>query len=137
CGVGTEIPGDSSFYQEFGPVPTGTTLSFWHWDCTVDSITFDWQDAYITDTSGNILQTVYHQCSNGNCWINQQVDLSPWVGQTIRIQFLVHQDSAGDLTSMLVDDVAVLVRGPCAPTPTPRPSATPTPRLRGTPAPRP
>ena len=92
-------------------MPAGAILSFWHWDCTVDGITFDWQDAYITDTSGNILLTVYHQCSNNQCWINQQVDLSPWVGQTVRIQFLVNQDSAGDLTSMAVDDVGVFVPG--------------------------
>jgi len=137
CGFGNEIPGDTSIYQEFGPVPAGAVLSFWHWDCTVDSITFDWQDAYITDTSGNILQTIFHQASNGNCWINQQADLSPWVGQTIRIQFLVHQDSAGDLTSMAVDDVHVLVPGPCVPTPTPMPRATATPRSRPTPPPRP
>ena len=136
CGFGNEIPGDSSIYQEFGPVPAGGVLSFWHWDCTVDSLTFDWQDAYITDTSGNILQTVYHQCSNGNCWVNQQVDLSPWVGTNIRIQFLVHQDQAGDLTSMAVDDVHVLVPGPCVSTPTPTPRATPAPRKRPTPPPR-
>ena len=137
CGFGNEIPGASSIYQEFGPVPAGAVLSFWHWDCTVDSIAFDWQDAYITDTSGNILLTVYHQCSNNQCWINQQVDLSPWVGQTIRIQFLVNQDSAFDLTSMAVDDVKVLVPGPCVPTPTPTPRATATPRSRPTPPPRP
>jgi N-acetylneuraminic acid mutarotase len=136
CGFGTEIPGDSSFYQEFGPVLPNTTLSFWHWDCTSDSITFDWQDAYITDTQGNILLTIYHQCSNNECWINQTVDLSPWVGQTIRVKFLVHQDSAGDLTSMFVDDVAVSALGPCAPTATPTPRATPAPRKRPTPPPR-
>jgi len=135
CGSGTEVPGDSSIYQEFGPVPAGAVLSFWHWDCTVDSITFDWQDAYITDTSGTILLPIYHQCSNAECWINQTVDLTPWVGQTIRVQFLVHQDAAGDLTSMAVDDVQVTLPGPCAPTPPPR--ATPTPRPRSTPPPRP
>ena len=45
CGFGNEPSGDSSFYQEFGPVPANATLSFWHWDCTTDSIDFDWQDA--------------------------------------------------------------------------------------------
>jgi hypothetical protein len=65
------------------------------------------------------------------------MDLSPWVGQTIRVKFLVHQDDFGDLTSMFVDDVAVLVPGPCAPTVTPTPRATATPRSRPTPKPRP
>jgi Kelch motif len=134
CGFGTETPGDSSFYQEFGPVPANATLSFWHWDCSVDSITFDWQDAYITDTNGNILQTIYHQCLNCQSWTNQRVDLTPYVGQTIRVKFLVHQDSAGDLTGMWVDDVGIFVAEPCA-SPTPRP--TPTPRGQPTPHPRP
>jgi len=138
CGFGFEATGDSSFYQEFGPVPANATLSFWHWDCTVDSITFDWQDAYITDTNGNILQTIYHQCANCQSWINQTVDLTPYAGQTIRVKFLVHQDGAGDLTVMFVDDVQLTL--PCAqitPTPTPTPRTTPTPRPRPTPPPRP
>ena len=45
-----------------------------------------WQDAYITDTNGNILQTIFHQASNAECWVHQTVDLAPWVGQTIRRQ---------------------------------------------------
>jgi hypothetical protein len=112
CGFpGTETPGDSSFYQEF-TVPAGiSTLSFWHWDCTTDSIAFDWQDAYITDTSGNILQTIFHQCSDTQTWLNTQVDMSPYAGQTVRVEFLVHLDSFGDLTGMFVDDVQLLV--PC------------------------
>jgi hypothetical protein len=62
CGFGNETAGDSSFYQEFGPVPANATLSFWHWDCTTDSIDFDWQDAYITDQrqhSSNHLPSVW------------------------------------------------------------------------------
>jgi Galactose oxidase, central domain/Kelch motif len=137
CGFGTEALGDSSFYQQFGPVPPGAVLSFWHWDCTTDSITFDWQDAYITDTSGNILQTIYHQCANCQSWVQQTVDLSPWVGQTIGVKFLVHQDGFGDLTVMFVDDVGVFLTGPCAPTATPTPRATPRPRSSPTPPPRP
>ncbi len=127
--------GDSSFYQQFGPVPAGTTLSFWHWNCNTSfDISFAWQDAYIIDTDGNILQTIYHQLSNAECWIPQTVDLSPWVGQTIGVKFLVHQDGFGDLTSMFVDEVQVTVPGPCA-SPTPRP--TPSPRQRPSPHPRP
>jgi hypothetical protein len=126
--------GDSSFYQEFGPVPAGATLNFWHWDCNFGSIDFAWQDAYIADTDGNILLTIFHQGANTQCWVNEAVDLSPWVGQTIRVKFLVHQDGFGNLIGMYVDDVGVFVSGPCA-SPTPRP--TPTPRPRSTPHPRP
>jgi hypothetical protein len=129
---GSEPLGDSSFYQQFTVPAGGGTLSFWHWDFTTDSITFDWQDAYITDSNGNILQTIFHQCLNGNTWINQQVDMAPYAGQTVRIKFLVHQDAFGDDTGMYVDDVGLFV--PCGtPTPTPTASPTPTPTATATP----
>jgi hypothetical protein len=138
CGFGTAPSGDSSFYQQFGPVPADAQLSFWHWNCNTSfSIDDAWQDAYVTDTDGNILQTIFHQASNAECWIHETVDLSPWVDQTIRVKFLVHQDGFGDLTSMFVDEVQVTLPGPCAPTPTPTPRATPVPRSRPTPPPRP
>jgi hypothetical protein len=119
--------GDSSFYQQFGPVPASATLSFWHKDCTNDSITFDWQDAYITDSNGNILQTIYHLCNTAD-WTNVTVDMTPYAGQTVRIKFLTHQDGfnpPGDTTGQWVDDVALFA--PCAtPTPSPTPTATAT-----------
>jgi hypothetical protein len=134
-----EPTGDSSFYQEF-TVPAGTsTLTFWHWNYSSDvSIVFDWQDAYITDTSGTILQTIFHVQDNSQTWLNTNVDMTPYAGQTVRVKFLVHQDGFGDDTGMYVDDVELTV--PCAsPTPTPTPAvrATPTPRPRPTPLPRP
>jgi hypothetical protein len=160
CGSGSEATGDSSFYQQFGPVPASATLSFWYNTCTTDSISFDWQDAYITDSNGNILQTIFHQCTNNNAWVNQTVDMSTYAGQTVRIKFLVHGDGFGDLTAMYVDDVALY--GPCGtatpsptptatatatatptatatatPTPTSTPRVTPTPRLAPTPRVRP
>jgi bacillopeptidase F (M6 metalloprotease family) len=86
--------------------PAGTSaLSFWHWDCGCDCVTFDWQDAYITDTNGNILQTIFHQAANTQHWLQETVDMTPYAGQTVRLKFLVHQDGFGDLTGMYVDDV--------------------------------
>jgi uncharacterized MnhB-related membrane protein len=107
CGNGTEPGGDSSFYQQFTVPAGGGTLSFWHWDCSTDSILFDWQDAYITDSNGNILQTIIHQCDNAHAWVKETVNMTPYAGQTVRIKFLVHQDGAGDLTGMYVDDVVL------------------------------
>ncbi len=131
CGNGVEATGDSAFYQQFTVPADGGTLSFWHSDCTTDTITFDWQDAYITDSSGNILQTIFHQCSNALTWLDQQVDLAPYAGQTVRIKFLVHQDGFGDRTGMYVDDVQL-----SCPSPTPTPTVTPTPTPRPHPTPR-
>jgi hypothetical protein len=113
CGNGTEPTGDSSFYQQFTVPAAGGTLSFWHQDCTTDTITFDWQDAYITNSSGTILQTIFHVCDTTNGYVNTQVDMTPYAGQTVRIKFLVHQDGFGDLTAMYVDDVALFEA--CAP----------------------
>jgi hypothetical protein len=135
CGFpGTEGAGDSIFYQQFTvPASGGTFLSFWYWTCTTDNINFDWQDAYITDTNGAILQTIFHQCTDYEVWAHQTVDMTVYAGQTVRVEFLVHDDNSGDLTGMYVDDVVLYVT--CAPTPTPR--HTPTPRPRPTPHPRP
>jgi hypothetical protein len=142
CGfnANSEADGDSSFYQQFTVPGGGGTLSFWHWDCTSDNIDFDWQDAYITDVNGNILQTIFHQCNDTEAWVNETVDMTPFAGQTVRVEFLVHEDGFGDLTGMFVDDAQLLV--PCG-TPTPSPTtsppatATPTPSGRPTPTPRP
>jgi len=131
CGFpGTETPGDSSFYQQFTVPAGGGTLSFWHWDCTTDTIDFDWQDAYITDVNGNILQTIFHQCNDTEIWLNTQVDMTPYAGQTVRVEFLVHLDDFGDLTGMFLDDVQLLE--PCG-TPTPTPTASPSPTATSTP----
>jgi hypothetical protein len=42
------------------------------------------------------------------------VDLNSYVGQTIRVKFLVHQDGSGALTGMFVDDVQLTL--PCGST---------------------
>jgi hypothetical protein len=129
-----EADGNSSFYQQFTVPAGGGTLSFWHWDCTTDTIDFDWQDAYITDTNGNILVTIFHQCLDTGAWVNQQVDMTPYAGQTVRVEFLVHEDGFGDLAGMFVDDVQLLeVCGTPTPTPTATATATPTATATATP----
>jgi N-acetylneuraminic acid mutarotase len=130
-----EPEGDSSFYQQFVVPAGGGTLSFWHLDYTTDFIFDDWQDAYITNSSGTILQTIFHQCLNGQSWLNTQVSLAAYAGMTVRIKFLVHQNGFGSDTGMYVDDVQLL--GPCgllSPTPTPTATATPIVTATTTPA---
>ena len=132
-----ETPGDSSFYQTVVVPATGGTLSFWYWPRTTDSVTFDWQDAYVTDAAGTILATIFHQASNAQTWINQTFNMAPYAGQTVRIKFLVHGDNAGDPTDMFVDDVTLLGPGACG-TATNTPiagTATPTTCAASTPGP--
>ena len=57
-----EPSGDSSFYQQFAVPAAGGTLSFWHQAATTARITFDWQDAYITNSAGAVLQTILSVC---------------------------------------------------------------------------
>jgi hypothetical protein len=104
---GPEPNGNSSFYQQVSVPSTGGTLSFWYRPSSTDTITYDWQDAYVTDTSGNILATIMHVCSNTQTWTNVTFNLAPYAGTTVRIKFLVHGDGFGDLTNMYVDDVSL------------------------------
>jgi hypothetical protein len=138
CSAAGQSPlGNSSLYQQF-TVPVGnSTLSFWYWTCSADFFPFDWQDAYITDTNGNILQTLFHQCTDNEVWVHQAVNMSPYAGQTVRLKFLVHQDGSNSyLTGMYVDDVALTV--PCGtPSPTPTPTATASPSVTPSSSPTP
>ena len=111
-----EPAGRSSFYQQF-TVPAGQSrLSFWHWDYSTD-FGGDFQFAFIeNDSDRKIKQISFFRPANGQTWINEQIDMTPYAGQSMRIAFGVFQDGGGDPTGMYVDDVALYV--PCA-TPTP------------------
>jgi hypothetical protein len=100
-------------------------LSYWWYGGTYDEICFDYQDAYVTDTNGNILARIQHACNRDLTWESQTFDMTPYAGQTVRIEFLVHQDGFGDDTYMYVDDVTL---GGACPTGTPTvpPTSTPT-----------
>lgn len=102
--AGGEPLGDGSMFQAFA-VGAGGTLSFWHQDFTTDTISFDWQDAYIRSSTGTVLQTIFHLCDNTNGYVQTTVNMAPYAGQTVQLAFLVHQDGFGDDTSMRIDDV--------------------------------
>src|SRR5206468_2708052 len=108
---GVEISGDSSIYQAVYIPGPGYSLSFWYKGATTDSITFDWQDAYIQDSVGTNLATIFHLAATIPNWTLATVDLTPYANRIIRIAFLVHGDNAGDPTSLNVDDVAILGPG--------------------------
>ncbi|MEP6775825.1 MAG: M14 family zinc carboxypeptidase, partial [Chloroflexota bacterium] len=112
----SEPSGDSSIYQQVTVPASGDTLSFWYYPYSRDNIQFDWQDAYITDLNGSILATVMHVLKGTETWTNVTYDLAAYAGQSIRVEFLVHQDGAGDVAHMYVDDVLLIE--PCA-TPVP------------------
>jgi hypothetical protein len=108
---GSEPNGDSLLYQTITIPSTATkaTFTFWYWPSTTDTITYDWQEAQVQNTSGTILAQIMKVCSNAHAWTQVTFDLTPYKGQTIRVYFNTHQDGYGDLTYMFLDDVAVNV----------------------------
>lgn len=108
--VAPEPFGDCSFFQPITVPASGGTLSFWYKPYTTDGITFDWQDAYITNSTGtSILATIMHVCTGTSSTPYQQktYDLSAFAGQNVGVKFLVHQDGFGDVTDMYVDDITI------------------------------
>ncbi len=101
-----ESLGDSAFYQTTTVDPS-SILSFWWKGTTTDSVTFDWQEATIRDTSGAILATIFHVAQNVPTWTQVNYDMSAFGGQTVRVEFLVHSDGFGDITNMRIDDVSL------------------------------
>src|SRR5205823_1196691 len=105
------------------------TLSFWYYPGTIDTITYDWQDAYVTNAAGTVLATIMHVCQNTQAWTNVIYNMAAFAGQTVRIKFLVHQDGYGDDTYMYVDDASLAVTTGCTTstaTATLTPTSTPT-----------
>ncbi|MCU1299995.1 MAG: hypothetical protein JWQ87_279 [Candidatus Sulfotelmatobacter sp.] len=109
---GSEPNGDSSVYQTITIPSTATkaTLTFYYWPSTTDTITYDWQEARVQNTSGALLAQIMKVCSNAMAWTPVTYDLTSYKGQTIRVYFNAHGDGYGDLTYMYLDDVSVTVQ---------------------------
>jgi len=104
-----EPDGDSWMYQSVA-VPSGMqrpTLTFWYWPWTGDSIQYDWQEAQIRDSNGNMLAQIFKIASNAGTWRQITFDLTPYKGQTVQIYFNSHEDGDGNPTYMYVDDVSI------------------------------
>jgi hypothetical protein len=109
---GSEPNGNSSLYQTIAIPSTATkaTLTFWYWPSTTDTITYDWQEAQVQNSSGATLAQILKVASNTQVWTQVTYDLTIYKGQTIRVYFNDHQDGFGDLTYMYLDDVSVTVQ---------------------------
>jgi hypothetical protein len=109
---GSEPNGNDFLYQAITIPSTATkaTLTFYYWPATTDTITYDWQEAQVQNSSGALLAQIMKVCSNARAWTQVTYDLTSYKGQTIRIYFNDHQDGYGDLTYMYIDDVSVTVQ---------------------------
>jgi len=67
---GSEPNGDSSLYQAITIPSTATkaTLTFWYWPSTTDTITYDWQEAQVRNSSGATLAQIMKVASNTQIW---------------------------------------------------------------------
>jgi hypothetical protein len=102
-----EPNGDSSLTQTVA-VPAGTSsLTFYYWPATTDTLVYDWQEAQIRNTSGTTLAQVFKVASNTQGWTQVTFNMTPYAGQTVQLYFNVHGDGYGDLTYMYLDDVSI------------------------------
>jgi hypothetical protein len=102
-----EPNGDGWIQQQFSVPAAGGTLSFYVWEFTTDSISWDWQTCQLRSTSGSTLATIFKDAGNGQTWQQKSYSLANWKGQTIVVWCNVHEDGWGDQTYMYVDDFAV------------------------------
>lgn len=67
--------------------------------------TLDLQYVLILDRFGNWIDTIMWERSNLKEWTAAEIDLSDYLGQTIRLQWGVYNNGTGGITTMWVDDV--------------------------------
>ncbi|MGA8534616.1 MAG: protease pro-enzyme activation domain-containing protein, partial [Candidatus Tumulicola sp.] len=124
-----EINGWASIAQ-LVTVPANGVLSFWVYQGSNEGTKgygtkYAWQAAYLLNQSGSILDTFYKTVNNTNGWVNYQVNLSRWAGQTDYIYFGSYGDGYSQTyVYQYVDNVAWV--GSPTPTPSPTPTAKPT-----------
>src|SRR4029453_12221126 len=85
----------------------GGPLSSWGGGGPRGSLPRDYQDVYVTNTSGAILAPIQNTCVSTG-WVHKTFNMTPYAGQTVRIKFLVHQNGAGDNTWMYADDISLI-----------------------------
>jgi hypothetical protein len=105
-----------TLYQQVAIFSTKTsaTLTFWlHVDTAETSTTtaFDTMAVQIRNSSGTLLATLatYSNLDASSGYAQKTFDLSPYIGQTIRVYLTATEDSI-DQTSFVVDDFALNVQ---------------------------
>jgi hypothetical protein len=113
-GYGT--PHTDTLYQQVAIFSTKTsaTLTFWlHVDTaeTTTTTAYDTLAVQIRNSSGTLLATLatYSNLNAGAGYAQKTFDLSPYIGQTIRVYLTATEDSINQ-TSFVVDDFALNVQ---------------------------
>lgn len=107
-----------------GSVATGAHLTFYYWVASADLCGFD--VAQILINSDLVKEMALCQDLDTYGWVMGQVDLAPYLGQTVTVHFQVTTDSNLN-SNFFLDDVSLLLTVGQATENTPTPTATPTP----------
>ena len=109
---GTSEPLGNSEISQVVTVPSGAAamLTFWEWPYSTDIVTYDQQYVRVTPVSpAGAPVVLMNEARNDQTYVQRQLDLSQFAGQTVRITFGVHQDGFGDITGMYLDDISFMV----------------------------
>ncbi len=118
-------------------IPAGFSqvkLEFWAYTFLEANPGNDYQRADLLNTSGTPLSVLWNEATDKRAWERREVDLAPYVGQTVFLRFGVNNDGGGGRAAMYLDDVLIRACNPGpTPTNTPMPTGTPAPAASGTP----
>jgi subtilase family serine protease len=130
-----EINGWASIAQQV-VVPTGGMLSFWVYQGSNEAqmgygTKYAYQAGYLLNSKGSILTTFYKTVNTTNGWVNYNINLSAYAGQTDYIYFGCYGDGYSQTyVYQYLDNVSW---GGSSPSPSPAPTASPTPVPTATP----
>lgn len=99
---------DSSMFQTFTVPSSGVnTLAFTRKVVCLDSVTYAWANATLTDNvTGKVLTIMPNTCTNDGTWQTVTTSLGTMAGHSVTLKFFVHDDNwPGDPIHMLVDNV--------------------------------
>ena len=108
---------DGALYQTVSIPPNATTatLSFWYYITTneTSSTAYDYLYVTVRDSSGNFLAyaATLSNVDKTTGYVQKTFNLSPYIGQTIRIRFGATTNSS-NTTTFRIDDVSVIATVP-------------------------
>jgi pimeloyl-ACP methyl ester carboxylesterase len=117
-----------SIYQQF-TIPsnaTSVTASWYRYVTTNETTTstpYDYLYVRLLNSSGSVLSTLktYSNLNKETGYVQDSVNLSGYLGQTVRLQFFATSDSS-HTTTFRLDDISAIANIPDAPTPPSAPS---------------
>jgi hypothetical protein len=106
---GSTFSGDSYIYQGVDvPASGSTTLSFWHLMRCRDPNGGGEIAAFIVDSQGYVLDSVYDTCDTDKDWTQETYDLSPLGGQSVYVYFYTYSSGFYSAASwQYIDSVEV------------------------------